>query len=61
MTKQKKSPMKRYRVNVYIQTDIDVYVTARTERSAGAIARRKVAKRAIGLKATEALDVDCIE
>jgi hypothetical protein len=35
-----------------------VYVTARTERSAAAIARRRVAKRNIGLKATEAMSVD---
>jgi len=43
---------------VYVQTDIDVYVTARTERSAEAIARRRVAKRKIGLKATEGMGAD---
>jgi hypothetical protein len=55
---RKKPPLKRYRVNVYVQTDIDVYVTARTERSAEAIARRRVAKRKIGLRATEGMGAD---
>jgi len=57
--KRKKSPVKRYRVEVYVCTYKTVTVCARTERSAESKARTKVAKMTrISRRENEVMSVD---
>lgn len=46
----KEMAKKKYRANIYFQGDIDIIVTAKNERQAFSIAKKRISIRKIGLK-----------